>query len=149
MTYPSLSPPLILLLKFSKLLIESLRIRLSLTLHSNLCMYKSMEMGTEMETATVTVFLSLMVRYFRYQEIWRRRKVICSKSSAVSVMGFSPVRERLTWEGEILGYTGGFSPERGLARLREEGSNGRVKSWAILEDSRLSEGVSLERGCLA
>ncbi|KAF1891890.1 hypothetical protein Lal_00016920 [Lupinus albus] len=33
--------------------------------------------------------------------------------------GFSPGRERLTWEGEILGYTEGFSPERGLARLSE------------------------------
>ncbi|KAF1892515.1 hypothetical protein Lal_00010981 [Lupinus albus] len=39
----------------------------------------------------------------------------------VSVMGFSPGRERLTWEGEILGYTGGFSPERGLVRLSESG----------------------------
>ncbi|KAF1881565.1 hypothetical protein Lal_00021420 [Lupinus albus] len=35
--------------------------------------------------------------------------------------GFSPGRERLTWEGEILGYTKGFSPERGLARLSESG----------------------------
>ncbi|KAF1880011.1 hypothetical protein Lal_00022138 [Lupinus albus] len=35
---------------------------------------------------------------------------------------FSPRRERLTREGEILG-----------------GSHGRIKSWAILEDSRLGE----------
>ncbi|KAF1881835.1 hypothetical protein Lal_00015300 [Lupinus albus] len=33
--------------------------------------------------------------------------------------GFSPGRELLTWEGEILGYTEGFSLERGLARLSE------------------------------
>ncbi|KAF1889008.1 hypothetical protein Lal_00042977, partial [Lupinus albus] len=30
---------------------------------------------------------------------------------------FSPDRERITWEGEILGYTGGFLPERELSRL--------------------------------
>ncbi|KAF1864648.1 hypothetical protein Lal_00039284 [Lupinus albus] len=41
-----------------------------------------------------------------------------TKNSRLSE-GFSPVRERLTWEGEILGYTRGFSPERGLARLSE------------------------------
>ncbi|KAF1888549.1 hypothetical protein Lal_00011322 [Lupinus albus] len=35
--------------------------------------------------------------------------------------GFSPGRERLTWEGEILGYTEGFSAERGLAQLSESG----------------------------
>ncbi|KAF1874102.1 hypothetical protein Lal_00041546 [Lupinus albus] len=35
--------------------------------------------------------------------------------------GFSPQRERLTWEGEILGYTGGFSLERELGRLSESG----------------------------
>ncbi|KAF1881772.1 hypothetical protein Lal_00014521 [Lupinus albus] len=34
--------------------------------------------------------------------------------------GFSPGRERLTWEGEILGYTGRFSPERELTRLGEK-----------------------------
>ncbi|KAF1892760.1 hypothetical protein Lal_00042654 [Lupinus albus] len=28
-------------------------------------------------------------------------------------------RERFTWEGEILGYTEGFSPERELSRLSE------------------------------
>ncbi|KAF1866413.1 hypothetical protein Lal_00017796 [Lupinus albus] len=66
--------------------------------------------------------------------------------------GFSSGRERLTWEGEILGYTEGFSPERGLsrlsegvsperelARLGEKYSTRRVKSWAIQKDSRLSE----------
>ncbi|KAF1895999.1 hypothetical protein Lal_00046755 [Lupinus albus] len=31
------------------------------------------------------------------------------------------------------------SPERELARLGEEGSTGRVKSWAIRKDSPLSE----------
>ncbi|KAF1864645.1 hypothetical protein Lal_00039280 [Lupinus albus] len=46
----------------------------------------------------------------------------------------------LTWDGEILGYTGGFSPERESARLSEKGSTGSMNSWAILEDSRLSEG---------
>ncbi|KAF1877046.1 hypothetical protein Lal_00033599 [Lupinus albus] len=34
---------------------------------------------------------------------------------------FSLGRDRLTWEGEILGYTGGFSLERELARLSEGG----------------------------
>ncbi|KAF1859993.1 hypothetical protein Lal_00027841 [Lupinus albus] len=33
---------------------------------------------------------------------------------------FSPEREGITWEGEILGYTGGFSPERELSRLGEK-----------------------------
>ncbi|KAF1876583.1 hypothetical protein Lal_00021141 [Lupinus albus] len=33
----------------------------------------------------------------------------------------------------------GFSLERELVRLGEEGSPGRVKSWAILKNSRLSE----------
>ncbi|KAF1884287.1 hypothetical protein Lal_00042939 [Lupinus albus] len=33
---------------------------------------------------------------------------------------FSPGRERLTWEGEILEYTGRFSPERELSRLGEK-----------------------------
>ncbi|KAF1878115.1 hypothetical protein Lal_00015101 [Lupinus albus] len=33
--------------------------------------------------------------------------------------GFSLGRERFTWEGEILGYVDGFSPERELARLSE------------------------------
>ncbi|KAF1864389.1 hypothetical protein Lal_00022047 [Lupinus albus] len=33
---------------------------------------------------------------------------------------FSPERERITWEGEILDYTGGFSPERELSRLGEK-----------------------------
>ncbi|KAF1877227.1 hypothetical protein Lal_00011998 [Lupinus albus] len=79
--------------------------------------------------------------------------------------GLSPGRERLTWEGEILGYTEGFSLEREWSRLSEswlawarnmtfwtcrgckilksrlseKGSPGRVKSWAIPEDSRPSE----------
>ncbi|KAF1894174.1 hypothetical protein Lal_00004096, partial [Lupinus albus] len=38
---------------------------------------------------------------------------------------FLPGRERLTWEGEILGYTEGFSTERELARLGEKGSTRR------------------------
>ncbi|KAF1892722.1 hypothetical protein Lal_00042613 [Lupinus albus] len=33
---------------------------------------------------------------------------------------FSLERERFTWEGEILGYTGGFLPERELSRLGEK-----------------------------
>ncbi|KAF1867860.1 hypothetical protein Lal_00012756 [Lupinus albus] len=33
---------------------------------------------------------------------------------------FSPERERITWDGEILGYTRGFSPERELSRLGEK-----------------------------
>ncbi|KAF1877991.1 hypothetical protein Lal_00041740, partial [Lupinus albus] len=39
---------------------------------------------------------------------------------------FSPERERITWEGEILGYTGGFSPERELSRLGK-----KWQFWAI------------------
>ncbi|KAF1891530.1 hypothetical protein Lal_00012422 [Lupinus albus] len=39
---------------------------------------------------------------------------------------FSSERERITWEGEILGYTGGFSPERELSRLGE-----KWKFWAV------------------
>ncbi|KAF1866913.1 hypothetical protein Lal_00018299 [Lupinus albus] len=39
---------------------------------------------------------------------------------------FSPERERITWEGEILGYTGGFSPERELSRLGE-----KWQFWAV------------------
>ncbi|KAF1886009.1 hypothetical protein Lal_00021288 [Lupinus albus] len=41
---------------------------------------------------------------------------------------FSTGRERLTWEGEILGYTGGFSPERELARLGEKWHFGAVET---------------------
>ncbi|KAF1886072.1 hypothetical protein Lal_00021353 [Lupinus albus] len=41
---------------------------------------------------------------------------------------FSPGRERLTWEGEILGYTGGFSPERELSRLGEKWHFGTVET---------------------
>ncbi|KAF1892225.1 hypothetical protein Lal_00036586 [Lupinus albus] len=33
---------------------------------------------------------------------------------------FSPERERITWEGEILDYTRGFSPERELSRLGQK-----------------------------
>ncbi|KAF1871997.1 hypothetical protein Lal_00012216 [Lupinus albus] len=43
---------------------------------------------------------------------------------------FSPERERLTWDGEILEYTGRFSPERELSRLGEKyhfGSVGTVR----------------------
>ncbi|KAF1888318.1 hypothetical protein Lal_00043187 [Lupinus albus] len=32
---------------------------------------------------------------------------------------FLPERERITWEGEFLNYTGGFSPEQELSRLGE------------------------------
>ncbi|KAF1894767.1 hypothetical protein Lal_00021061 [Lupinus albus] len=39
---------------------------------------------------------------------------------------FSPERERITWESEILGYTGGFSPERELSRLSEKWQFGAV-----------------------
>ncbi|KAF1891598.1 hypothetical protein Lal_00008026 [Lupinus albus] len=39
---------------------------------------------------------------------------------------FSLERERFTWEGEILGYTGGFSPERELSRLGEKCHFGAV-----------------------
>ncbi|KAF1891571.1 hypothetical protein Lal_00015171, partial [Lupinus albus] len=41
---------------------------------------------------------------------------------------FSPERERLTWEGEVLGYTGGFSPERRLSRLGEKWHFGAVET---------------------
>ncbi|KAF1860420.1 hypothetical protein Lal_00037762 [Lupinus albus] len=39
---------------------------------------------------------------------------------------FSPGREKLTWEGEILGYTRGFSLERELSRLGEKWHFGTV-----------------------
>ncbi|KAF1898725.1 hypothetical protein Lal_00028236 [Lupinus albus] len=39
---------------------------------------------------------------------------------------FSPERERITWEGEILDYTGRFSPERELPRLCEKWQIGAV-----------------------
>ncbi|KAF1860085.1 hypothetical protein Lal_00027938, partial [Lupinus albus] len=38
----------------------------------------------------------------------------------VTVLEASLERERITWEGEILRYTGGFSPERELSRLGEK-----------------------------
>ncbi|KAF1864566.1 hypothetical protein Lal_00043207 [Lupinus albus] len=41
---------------------------------------------------------------------------------------FSPGRGRLTWESEILGYTGGFSPERKLSRLGEKWHFGAVET---------------------
>ncbi|KAF1859073.1 hypothetical protein Lal_00000899 [Lupinus albus] len=41
---------------------------------------------------------------------------------------FSPERERLTWEGEIMNYTGGFSPERELSRLGEKWHFGDVET---------------------
>ncbi|KAF1888116.1 hypothetical protein Lal_00039156 [Lupinus albus] len=41
---------------------------------------------------------------------------------------FSPGRERLTWEGEILHYTGEFSPERELSRLGEKWHFGTVET---------------------
>ncbi|KAF1894675.1 hypothetical protein Lal_00027053 [Lupinus albus] len=39
---------------------------------------------------------------------------------------FSPERERITWEGEILDYTGRFSPEREFPRLGEKWQTGVV-----------------------
>ncbi|KAF1883579.1 hypothetical protein Lal_00043265, partial [Lupinus albus] len=39
---------------------------------------------------------------------------------------FSHERERITWEGEILDYTGGFSPKRELSRLCE-----KWQFWAV------------------
>ncbi|KAF1891465.1 hypothetical protein Lal_00039595 [Lupinus albus] len=39
---------------------------------------------------------------------------------------FSPEGERITWEGEILGYTGRFSPEREFPRLGEKWQTGAV-----------------------
>ncbi|KAF1881728.1 hypothetical protein Lal_00032199, partial [Lupinus albus] len=64
---------------------------------------------------------------------------------------FSPERERITWEGEILGYTGGFSPERELSRLGE-----KWQFWAVnpkhilgleLEEKR-EKGAFQEQGAL-
>ncbi|KAF1860163.1 hypothetical protein Lal_00033761 [Lupinus albus] len=45
---------------------------------------------------------------------------------SVSALGSSLERERFIWEGEILGYTGGFSPERELSRLGEKCHFGAV-----------------------
>ncbi|KAF1877191.1 hypothetical protein Lal_00015853 [Lupinus albus] len=39
---------------------------------------------------------------------------------------FSLERERIIWEGEILGYTGRFSPERELPRLGEKWQTGVI-----------------------
>ncbi|KAF1892969.1 hypothetical protein Lal_00043223 [Lupinus albus] len=39
---------------------------------------------------------------------------------------FSPERERITWEGEILDYTGRFSPKREFPRLGEKWQTGVV-----------------------
>ncbi|KAF1886053.1 hypothetical protein Lal_00021334 [Lupinus albus] len=39
---------------------------------------------------------------------------------------FSLERERILWEGEILGYNGGFSPERELSRMGEKWQFGTV-----------------------
>ncbi|KAF1866187.1 hypothetical protein Lal_00024184 [Lupinus albus] len=52
---------------------------------------------------------------------------------------FSLGRERFTWEGEILGYTGEFSPERELSRLGEKWHFGAVDTLRF----------SLERESLA
>ncbi|KAF1872196.1 hypothetical protein Lal_00039357 [Lupinus albus] len=52
---------------------------------------------------------------------------------------FSPKRERITWEGKILGYTGGFSPKRELSRLGEKWQFGAVDTMRF----------SLERESLA
>ncbi|KAF1862391.1 hypothetical protein Lal_00026922 [Lupinus albus] len=41
---------------------------------------------------------------------------------------FSVGRERFTWEDEILGYTGGFSPERESSRLGEKWHFGTVET---------------------
>ncbi|KAF1891972.1 hypothetical protein Lal_00036322 [Lupinus albus] len=64
--------------------------------------------------------------------------LIGSSKMSVLVLGFSLERKILAWARKT--HLRGFSPERGLARLSEEGSTERVKSWAILEDSRLSDG---------
>ncbi|KAF1884148.1 hypothetical protein Lal_00035212 [Lupinus albus] len=48
-----------------------------------------------------------------------RRAYIAWEDNDTTRVG-SLERERLNWKGEILGYTGGFSPERGLARLGEK-----------------------------
>ncbi|KAF1871057.1 hypothetical protein Lal_00020791 [Lupinus albus] len=53
-----------------------------------------------------------------YREMCRATKP--NGKAMVSVLGFSLERERCIWEGEILGYTGGFSPERELSRLGEK-----------------------------
>ncbi|KAF1879864.1 hypothetical protein Lal_00014164 [Lupinus albus] len=44
---------------------------------------------------------------------------------------FSPERERITWEGEILGYIGGFSSERELSRLGEKWQFGAVDTMTF------------------
>ncbi|KAF1866097.1 hypothetical protein Lal_00045020 [Lupinus albus] len=49
---------------------------------------------------------------------------------------FSPERERLTWEGEILGYTGGFSPEQRLSRLGEKWHFGAVETVPMVGRGR-------------
>ncbi|KAF1866146.1 hypothetical protein Lal_00031450, partial [Lupinus albus] len=61
---------------------------------------------------------------------------------------FSPERERITWEGEILGYTGGFSPERELSRLGEKWQFGAVdtrEKRALQEQRALGLILELEK----
>ncbi|KAF1886010.1 hypothetical protein Lal_00021289 [Lupinus albus] len=58
---------------------------------------------------------------------------------------FFPGRERLTWEGEILGYTGRFSPEREWSRLGEKMMFWTCRGCKILAWAR---GSSLEREML-
>ncbi|KAF1873986.1 hypothetical protein Lal_00041426 [Lupinus albus] len=59
----------------------------------------------------VALMVSLNILFFTLYQSWE---------SHLSER-FSPGRERLTWEGEIMGYTEGFSLERELFRLSESG----------------------------
>ncbi|KAF1866254.1 hypothetical protein Lal_00024257 [Lupinus albus] len=78
--------------------------------------------------------LSVCTRYLYDNFVPKSKKKVMFISpqanilGAVSVLGSSPGRERLTWEGEILDYTGGFSPERELSRLGEKWHFGTVET---------------------
>ncbi|KAF1862493.1 hypothetical protein Lal_00024449 [Lupinus albus] len=62
-------------------------------------------------------------------DYWERFKRTCASCPHHQISGNSSCS-----------YTGGFLPERELARLSEKGSIGRVNSYAVLEDFRRSEG---------
>ncbi|KAF1864754.1 hypothetical protein Lal_00039926 [Lupinus albus] len=59
---------------------------------------------------------------------WARERLTWEGEILGYTGGSSLERERLTWEGEILGYTGRFSPERKLSRLGEKWHFGTVET---------------------
>ncbi|KAF1898724.1 hypothetical protein Lal_00028235 [Lupinus albus] len=87
-----------------------------------LCTYKRKLKGNERINMGRNV--SAMIGNFGALELFLGMGI---KNSRLSER-FSPGRGRLTWKAEILGYTGGFSPERGLSRLGEKWHFGAVET---------------------